>query len=315
MEILFWFIAFFLSLALLIKAADIFTSNSEKLGLALGIPQFIIGVSIVALGTSLPELVTSALATIQGYSSIAVANVIGSNIANILLVIGIPALMIQKLVVKKNLIKLDLPILFAVTALFILTIYDGNFSFIEGVILMMAYIVYIAYNFSEHRQNKISKLKEIIEKENVNNAKLLLFIFISAIFVFLGAKFTVDSIVNLSQLLNLAPSAISISAVAIGTSLPELMVGISAAKKKNYEMIIGNVIGSNIFNTTVVMSVSSFFSTLSVRPQTLKIALPYLIVSTLLFTFSGIERKVSSFEGALYGMLYFLFIGQLFNFL
>lgn len=323
MELLIQFGIFALALAVLIKASDVFTDNSEKLGQVLGIPQFIIGISIVALGTSLPELVTSVLANIGGYSSIVTANVVGSNIANILLVTGLSALVVKRLVVEKNLIKLDLPILFAVTSILIVTIYDGSFTFMEGVILMLTYLVYIAYNFSEHRQHKIQELEERLESKvdealhpnKENNAKLLFYIFIAALFVFLGAKFTIDSIVNISELINLAPSAIAISAVAIGTSLPELMVGISAAKRKNYEMVIGNVIGSNIFNATVVMSVASFFGTLNVTSDVLTIAIPYLIISTILFTFSGIERKVFSFEGALYGILYFLFIGQLFDFL
>jgi len=324
MDLLLQFGLFIAALAVLIKASDVFTDNSEKLGKLLGIPQFIIGISIVALGTSLPELVTSVLATIQGYSSIVTANVVGSNIANILLVTGISALVVKRLVVEKNLIKLDLPILFAITAILLVTIYDGSFNFMEGIILMLAYLVYIAYNFSEHRQHKLRELEKKLEKKvdevihpehKENNAKLLLFIFLSALFVFLGAKFTIDSIVNISELLNLAPSAIAISAVAIGTSLPELMVGISAAKKKNYEMVIGNVIGSNIFNATVVMSMASFFGELNVTSDVLTIAIPYLIIATILFTFSGIERKVFSFEGALYGILYFLFMGQLFDFL
>lgn len=324
MDILIQFGLFIAALAVLIKASDVFTDNSEKLGKILGIPQFIIGISIVALGTSLPELVTSVLATIQGYSSIVTANVVGSNIANILLVTGISALVVKRLIVEKNLIKLDLPILFAITAILIVTIYDGSFNFMEGILLMLSYLVYLAYNFSEHRQAKLRELEKKLErkvdevihpKHKENNAKLLLFIFLSALFIFLGAKFTIDSIVNISELLNLAPSAIAISAVAIGTSLPELMVGISAAKKKNYEMVIGNVIGSNIFNATVVMSVASFFGELNVTSDVLTIAIPYLIIATILFTFSGIERKVFSFEGALYGILYFLFMGQLFDFL
>jgi len=324
MELFIQIATFVIALAVLIKSSDIFTDNSEKLGQVLGIPQFLIGISIVALGTSLPELVTSILSNIEGYSSIVTANVVGSNIANILLVAGLSALVAKRLIVEKNLIKLDLPILFAITAILIVTIYDGSFSFVEGVILMAAYVVYLTYNFSEHRQAKLKMLEEKIEqkvekvihpKSKVNNSKLLLFIFLSALGVFVGAKYTVSSIIGVSEILNLAPSAIAISAVAIGTSLPELMVGIAAAKKKNYEMVIGNIIGSNVFNATVVMSVASFFGTLNVTSDVITIAIPYLIISTILFTFSGIERKVFSFEGALYGILYLLFIGQLFNFL
>lgn len=321
MELLIQIVIFIAALAVLIKAADVFTDNSEKLGKILGIPQFIIGISIVAMGTSLPELVTSVLANIGGYSSIVAANVVGSNIANILLILGITALFAREMVVKKNLIKLDLPILFAITAILIVTIYDGSFTFFEGVLMMLAYIVYLMYNYSEHQQSKIEALEGRIEQKVEGtiypraNAKLLLLLFISCLFVFLGAKYTIDSIINISALINLAPSAIAVSAVAVGTSLPELMVGIAAAKKKNFEMVIGNVIGSNIFNATVVMAVASFFGTLNVTSDVLTIAVPFLIISTILFTFSGIERKVFSFEGALYGILYILFIGQLFDFL
>lgn len=321
MELLIQIVIFIAALAVLIKAADVFTDNSEKLGKILGIPQFIIGISIVAMGTSLPELVTSVLANIGGYSSIVAANVVGSNIANILLILGITALFAHEMVVKKNLIKLDLPILFAITAILIVTIYDGSFTFFEGVLMMLAYIVYLMYNYSEHQQSKIEALEGRIEQKVEGtihpraNAKLLLLLFISCLFVFLGAKYTIDSIINISALINLAPSAIAVSAVAVGTSLPELMVGIAAAKKKNFEMVIGNVIGSNIFNATVVMAVASFFGTLNVTSDVLTIAVPFLIISTILFTFSGIERKVFSFEGALYGILYILFIGQLFDFL
>lgn len=322
MELLAQIAIFVAALAVLIKASQVFTDKSAKLGEALGIPQFIIGISIIALGTSLPELVTSVLANIGGYSSIVTANVVGSNIANVLLILGLSAVVAKRMSVEKNLIKQELPILFAITAILIVTIYDGSFSFLEGIILMLAYVVYIAYNFSEQQQAKAQtfeeKLGDKVERlvhPKKNNAKLLLIIFVSCLFVFLGAKFTIDSIINISEILNLAPSAIAISAVAIGTSLPELMVGLAAARRKNFEMVIGNVIGSNIFNATVVMAVASFFGTLNVTSDVLTIAIPYLIISTILFTFSGIERKVFSYEGALYGILYLLFIGQLFDFL
>lgn len=316
MEILLWIITFITALAVLIKSADIFTKNSEKLGKILGIPQFIIGVSIVALGTSLPEFATSVFGTLKGYSSIVAANVVGSNIANILLVMGVSSLIAKKIVIEKNLIKLDLPILIGITALQIVLIYDGEFTIIEGFLMLLTYGVYISYNFSEHRSKILEKLGDKIEQSKEKfDKKIMLYILMSAIGIFIGAKYTVESIVELSSIMNIAPSAIAISAVAIGTSLPELMVAISASRAKNYEMVIGNVIGSNIFNATVVMAVPTVMGTLNITSEVITIAIPFLIIATLLFTFSGIEKKIYSFEGALYAILYFVFIGQLFNFL
>lgn len=319
MQILIWSIVFVAALAALIKSADYFTTYSEKIGKILGVPQFIVGVSIVALGTSLPELMTSILATLRGYSSIVAADVVGSNIANTLLVIGITALFAKTLVIKKSLIKLDLPILASVTALLIVLLYDGSFTVYEGLLMLLTYFVYISYNLYEHKQSQLEKLEEKVEqavtpKDKVK-PKLIFLILLSGVGIYFGADYTIKAIINLSELLNLAPAAIAISAVAIGTSLPELLVSIQAARKKNFEMVFGNVIGSNILNATIVMAIPAFITTLHVSEEVISIAIPFLIIATVLITFSGIERKIFSFEGALFGILYFVFIGQLFNFL
>jgi cation:H+ antiporter len=319
LELLKWSVIFVIFLAVLIKSADIFTTKSEELGKILGIPQFIIGVSIVALGTSFPELMTSIIATLDGYTTIVSANVVGSNIANILLVGGITAMFAKTIAVEKSLIKLDLPILGTITALLIVTIYDGVFTTFEGLIMMATYGIYIAYNWSEHRQSKIRELEEKIEKKisgkNKVSGILITSILVSAVGIYFGADLTIKSIIELSSLLNLAPAAITISAVAIGTSLPELLVSIKAAKKQNYEMIIGNIIGSNILNATIVMGIPSLIAPLAVSSEVITIAIPFLIIATVLFAFSGIEKKLFSFEGALYSILYFVFIGQLFSFI
>lgn len=323
MQLLIWLLVFVGALALLIKSADYFTTFSEKVGKILGIPQFIIGVSIVALGTSLPELVTSVLATLRGYSSIVAANVVGSNIANILLVIGVATIYSKVVKIEKSLIKLDLPILSAITALLIVTLYDGTFTIWEGLVMLATYIVYISYNLYEHKQSQIEKIEQKVEgkvEDTIHpskkvSPKLIGLILLSSVGIYFGADYTIQAIINLSEILNLAPAAIAISAVAIGTSLPELIVSIQAARKKNYEMILGNVIGSNILNSSIIMGIPAIISTLNVTNEVITIAIPFLIISTILITFSGIERKIFSFEGALYAILYFVFIGQLFNFL
>lgn len=318
MDLFIWIAVFIGALMVLTKSADIFTTNSEKLGKALGIPQFIIGISIVALGTSLPELSTSVLANINDHSSIVAADVVGSNIANILLVVGVTSMWVKKMTVEKNLIKLDLPILLAITALLIVTIYDGEFNGFEAIVMLLTYIVYIFYNFSEHRARMIEKLEDKIDKtihHREVEPKVMAWILAGGIGVFLGAKFTVDAIIEIADILEIGVSMIAVSAVAIGTSLPELVVSIMAARKGNYEMVIGNVIGSNIFNSTLVMAAPVLFGTINVTTDVITVAIPFLIIATLLFVFSGIERKVYNYEGALYGILYLVFLGQLFSFI
>ena len=189
--------------------------------------------------------------------------------------------------------------------------------------MLFTYGVYISYNLYEHRQSKLEKLEEkieekveeVVKKKDKITPKLVTFILLSTVGIYFGAHYTIESIINLSEILNLAPAAIAISAVAIGTSLPELLVSIQAARKKNYEMVLGNVIGSNILNATIVMAVPSFITTLYISQEVITTAIPFLVIATLLLTFSGIERKIFSFEGALFGIIYFVFIGQLFNFL
>lgn len=318
LELTKWFLIFAVALLVLIKSADIFTDYSEKLGKIVGIPQFIIGVTIVALGTSLPELMTSIIATLKNESAIVSANVVGSNIANILLVGGLASIWAGTIVVKKSLIKIDLPLLIAITALLITTLWDGRFSIFEGIIMLITYIVYIAYNFNEHNtaKEKLSDMaKHPLEKKEKLRVKIPLIIGLSAVGIYFGAAFTIQSVTEISSIFKISSAVIAVTAIAIGTSLPELLVSYKAVKKKNYELVVGNIIGSNIFNSTIVMAIPAFISPLYIESSIINIAVPFLIIATILFAFSGIERKLYSFEGAIYGLIYIVFIGQLFNFI
>lgn len=306
-----WIFIFIVALAGLIKSSDLFTDYSEKLGKILGVPQFIIGVTIIALGTSLPELMTSVIAAIDGYTSIVSANVLGSNVANILLVLGIAAIFAGPIVVEKDLIKLDIPILLCTSALLVVNLYDGKFTFIEGIIMVACYLIYILYNYNEHKDG-LEEIGDKLSPKPKKEPKLLLLIPLSALGVFIGAHFTVEALINISEGLNIAPSVVAVSAVAIGTSLPELMVSISAARRKNYEMVVGNVIGSNIFNATMVMAIPAFIKPLDVTVDMLTVAIPFLLIATGLFAFTSIERKVFNYEGALFGIIYIVFLGQSF---
>ncbi|RLE46802.1 sodium:calcium antiporter, partial [Candidatus Woesearchaeota archaeon] len=286
-----------------------FVKFSQKLGEALGVSQFIIGVTVVALGTSLPEFITSIIATFKGQVSIVLDNVVGSNIANIFLVIGVGAIFAKALKVERDLIDIDIPLLLASQTLFVFFLIDGKITFFEGVMSLFIIIFYIIYT----TKHKCAAELELKKKKHPKANKLLLVlgIILSAFFIYIGAKFTVDSIVNLGTILGVGTGVLSITALAIGTSLPELVVTVTAALKKNYEMSLGNIFGSNIFNSALVVGFPALFKNLTVSNVTLTIGLPFLIAATLLVSFSGISKKIHIWEGLMYVLFYVVFIGRL----
>ena len=336
MDLLFWIAVFVVSLIVLIKSADFFTESSEKVGIDLKIPPFIVGIAIVSIGTSLPELATSVAAALKNETEIATANAIGSNIANILLIIGIASIAARKMSIKRSLINLDLPLLACATTLTIFILLDGKVVFLEGVMLLLTYVIYCFYIVSsgkerevlshtarheddthkEHYHHKETKLKAFKKFWNYKpkiEIGVILTLVISAVFICLSANYTVESIVKISEILNIGTSLVAMSAVSIGTSLPELVVSVGAVMKKKYEIALGNVFGSNIFNTLVVIGVPALICDLRVDDVTYSIGIPFLIGATILYVFSGISRKIYNWEGMMYLMIYALFLIKIFG--
>jgi len=327
---IFWILIFIASLALLVKSADWFVESSEKIGLAFKISPFIIGVTVVALGTSFPELATSIAAVFKGTTEIVVANALGSNIANILLIVGLSAIVAKTLIVKRSLIDLDAPLLAAATVIFIFIMWDGQIFFGEGILLILTFLVYFLYTIFQRREreeetpelievlpSRIERRKEKIAKEKIKiktpklTPKVFFFLILGAVGLAIGANYTIESVIQLSEILKISTSLIVITAVAVGTSLPELVVSVRAALKKKYEIALGNVFGSNVFNILIVAGIPALIKPLTVDELTFKIGLPFLAISTLLFVISGISRRIHLWEGAMYLLLYILFIVKL----
>lgn len=323
-----WILVFIFSLALLVKSADWFIDSAEKVGLAFKISPFVIGVTIVALGTSFPELASSLVAVLKGATEIVVANAIGSNIANILLIVGLSAIAARALIVRRSLIDLDAPLLTASTALFVFIMWDGKIILAEGILLIAAFIVYFLYTIlhkktdeetpeatevlpsrTERRGKSSSKRERKISSKV--NAKVFVFLILGMVGLAIGANYTIESVIKLAELFKISTSLIAITAVAIGTSLPELVVSVKAALKKKYEIALGNVFGSNVFNALIVIGVPALIKPLTVDDLTFRIGLPFLIVATLLFVISGISRRIHLWEGAMYLLIYVLFITKL----
>lgn len=325
-----WIIVFITSLAVLVKGADWLIASAEKIGLAFGLSPFIVGVTIVGVGTSFPELISSFVAAFKGITDVVAANAIGSNIANILLIVGISAVIGRRLIVTKSLIDLDLPLLAISTVLLLGIVWDRQITFGESLLMLATYGVYLLYTVLHKDTEDTGEISEVLpsrqerrkhisahKKEKFTRPKIaakdFILLVVGILGLVFGAKYLVDALVNLSTILNIATGVIAITAVAIGTSLPELLVSAKAAFQKKSEVALGNIFGSNVFNALVVIGLPGLFKTLAVDNQTFVIGVPTMALATLLFVISGISRRIHVWEGLFYLLVYILFIAKLFN--
>jgi cation:H+ antiporter len=313
-EVALWAFIFAASLAVLIKASDLFTDSSEKIGLHFGVPQLIIGVTLVAVGTSLPELVSSVFAVIYGYSEIVVGNVVGSNITNICLIVGIAAVVGGTLTTRYELINIDLPMFLGSQILFAMMIWNGAFTVPEAAICLAGIAVYLFYAVSVEKE--IEESVKALAGENGDARPRLgwktpAVLLASAALLYLGAKYTVEAAVRLSDMLRIGREIIALTAVAVGTSLPELFVSVAAARRGRSELAIGNVLGSNIFNSFAVMGVPALFGRIVVPESILTFSLPLMLAVTLIFVFITQDKEVTKWEGWLFILFYLFFLGHI----
>jgi len=328
--IIFWIIVFIVSLGVLVKGADWLITSAEKIGLSLGLSPFIVGVTIVGVGTSFPELISSFVAVFKGVPDVVAANAIGSSIANILLIVGISAVIGKRLIVTKSLIDLDLPLLAISTVLLLGVVWDKQITFGESLLMLVTYGIYLLYTVLHKDTEDTGEIAEFLpsrqerrkhiaahNKEEFTRptlvAKDFILLIVGILGLVFGAKYLIDALVNLSAMLNIATGVIAITAVAVGTSLPELLVSAKAALQKKSEIALGNIFGSNVFNVLVVIGLPGLFRVLPVDSQTFTIGVPTMALATLLFVISGISRRIHMWEGAFYLSVYVLFIAKLFN--
>ncbi len=294
------------SLGLLIFSSDRFIGAAERIGLGFGISPFIIGVTVVAFGTSLPELMTSIVSVYQGSSEIVAGNVVGSNITNILLVVGISAVITGDMVIKRNLIGEDLPMLMASALLLWFALRDSYFSLGESILFLLALVIFLWSSLKEDKEESQEQRTKVSWVEYV-------YILLGAIGIYLGASYTVSSITEISNAVGVDPAIVSLTALALGTSLPEVVVSVAACKRNLAGMALGNVIGSNVFNTYGVMSIPSFIGPLAIPPAIYEFSLPFMVAVSLLFTIICISKKVSFWQGWLLLIFYGYFLIDLFN--
>lgn len=302
-----WILIFVASLIVLLKASDWFIAAAEKIGLAFGIPAFIVGVTIVAAGTSLPELVTSIFAVLENSSEIVVGNVVGSNITNILLVLGLTAIVGKKIIIDFDIMNIDMPLFAGSAFLLWFCIYDSHFTKLEAVVCLIGLLIFLAYTFGADKEEKDDD-----EEEVKLDWKVFAMLLLGGVGIKYGAEWTVKSIIEISDQLNIAKEAIALSAVAFGTSLPEIIVSIKAARKGKPEIAIGNVLGSNIFNTFAVMGIPGLLGVLTIPENITTFSLPLMMAASFLFLIMMITKKISNWEGYILILFYVIFISELF---
>lgn len=301
------FVILILSFIIIIKSADWLIDAASDLAKYLRISPLIIGLTVVAFGTSAPEASVNIIASLQNRSDISIGNIVGSNIVNIGVVIGITALIFT---IKSDwsAIRIDIPFAFASSVVFALLVLDG-LSSTDGIILGIMFFIYLNYLWLT---SKASYKKNTTPRDpNIKLIKVLFFLLIGIVGIVLGGYLIVDASVEVAHILGFSQAFIGLTVVAFGTSLPELITCLVACYKKEDDIAIGNLIGSNIFNILFVLSIASVISPIAFNPK-LVVDLVFMIILTLfLFIFSYTHKKVSRVEGlsliALY-VIYFSFI-------
>ena len=301
----------------MVKGADWVLSESKRMGLWLGLSPFVVGVLIVGFGTSAPELVSSLAGVLNGIPEIPVANVFGSNIANILLVVGLAAVASRKhLSVSTNIVDVEIPTFIVATILLVGVTSDGLVTIFESALLLVGFLVYLLYNlFYRDESQPVRGMRALAASDRTPPTAFELFLLILGFIGLIGgAHYLIQSVIALSEIFHIAVGIITILAVAIGTSLPEFIVSVKAAFQGDTDLSIGNIFGSNAFNALMVVGLPGLITRLTLDIPTLTIGLPTFAAVSLIFAFSGLSRKIHIWEGAFYLIIYVLFVVKLFGF-
>ncbi|UCS92181.1 calcium/sodium antiporter [Echinicola marina] len=313
------YLLFVIGLALLIKGADFLVDGSSSIAKEFQIPELVIGLTIVSFGTSMPELIVNLLASFSGSSELAVGNVFGSNIANVLLILGVAAL-IKPLPIQRSIYYTEIPISLAATfmvgflanANLFLDIPGLSLSRADGGILLFFFGLFMAYIYavSKSKSGQMDMASSDATMELLPRAKSVIYIIGGVLALFLGGKWVVDGAVEIATLMGLSETFIGLTVVAVGTSLPELVTSAVAAKKGQADIAVGNVVGSNIFNILWILGLSALIQPL---PFTVVSNMDILVVvfsSTLLLlaVIFGRESKVNHWHGLFFLLCYVLYL-------
>lgn len=293
--------------AFLIKGADFFVEGGSSLARILRVPSAVIGLTIVAMGTSAPEASVSITAAISGNNDIAVSNIVGSNIFNILIVVGVCAA-ISAFKVNPDILKRDIPLNVIISFILIIFALDRKITRVEGIILLILMTGYLLAMI-------ISALKNREEENNIRELSLtksLLLIAIGLAGVIYGGNLVVDNAVVIAESLGLSQNFIGLTIIAIGTSLPELVTSIVATGKGDSGLALGNVVGSNLFNVMFILGMSATISPLNVLSESVTDMVIMTLIAIILFAFSKFRKNMGKQEGFIFIILYIIYTAYLF---
>ena len=300
---------------LLIIGADVLVDGSSGIAKKFHIPEIIIGLTIVSIGTSMPELFVSITSALDGYSDMAIGNIIGSNLCNLLLILGLSAT-IKPVLFQKETRLYEIPMCLLVT---IVLMYfcnsQGGISRLEAVILLVLFCAFIGYTIYMGRKESKKEIVEIQTEEKKNSIlKNIVFVLLGIFSLKFGGDLVVDNAVNVARYFNWSEKLISLTILAVGTSLPELVTSVTAAVKGNSDIAIGNIIGSNIFNILLIIGVSAFITPITYN-FSYNFDFSVLIASSIIlaiFPFIPPKDKMSRFNGIIYLFIYVAYLTILF---
>lgn len=307
LEIIIPTLSLILGLAILVRGADYFVDGAKAIGSAFGMSAFAVGVLIVGFGTSLPEFASSFAAVLNGATDVAIANVVGSNITNILLIVGLATCIGGALHVKQNLLTSELPVFAIATLHVVFSLRDGTLDRLEALLLLCTFFAYLWYLFVESRKGE----KQRSEGEKRVHTRHITLLVGGLTLLIVGATISVDMIEQLGVVLNVPGGLISITVLAIGTSLPELMVTVRSAFRNEHEVAIGNIFGSNVFNALFVLGVPGLLTPLVADQITMELGLPIMVAASLILFIAGLSGRVHRWEGLMMLAFFVFFIAKL----
>ena len=294
MELIIQIVLLAIGFAMLVKGADWFVDGSSAVARRFGIPQLVIGLTIVAMGTSAPEAAVSITAAIQGNAEITIGNIVGSNILNILIILGLSSL-ICNLAVAKSTIRIENPFMIGVTLVLLAQGLDGTISLLDAVILLLLFAVYLGYLFWMAKNGH-----EEVEEEAKQRSLLmdLGFTAVGLALIVFGSDVTVDAATALAKIFGVSERFIGLTIVALGTSLPELFTSVAAARKGNADIAIGNIVGSNIFNILFVVGLSGLIIPVPFIEGFVIDTWVAVAAAALLSVFCAVKGKLVRWNGA-----------------
>lgn len=296
---------------LLIKGADILVEGSSQIAKKLHISEMIIGLTIVSIGTSMPELFVSTTSALEGYSDISVGNIIGSNICNLLLILGLSAI-IRPVTFKRQtkLVENPISIIFSIIFLIICNV-NSDISRKDGLILIILFILFLIYTiYMGVRSQKNNAIIQLEENKNISSIKNISLILLGIFILKIGGDIVVENAKLIATALNISEKVIGLTIIAIGTSLPELFTSITAAIKGDSDIAIGNIVGSNIFNMLMIIGITSIIQpiTYNVTYNFQMIVLFVGMTLMMIFPFLKPKDKLSRWKGFVFFILYLIYL-------